>query len=59
MQIQELIEAAYKEATEEDNSLREHALIIFRPQQLVKYTKLIVQLTCEQAAKLEGKNLDD
>jgi hypothetical protein len=59
MQIQELINATYKESTETSNSLRENAVVIFSPQQLMKYTELIIQHTCEQAAKLEGKNLYD
>jgi hypothetical protein len=59
MQIQELINAAYMEATGNPNPPRESALIVFNYRQLMSYTELIIQHTCEQAAKLEGKNLND
>ena len=59
MQIQELIQAAYMEATDTSESLRENAIVIFSPQQLMKYTELIIQATCDEAMKLEGTKLDD
>jgi predicted hydrocarbon binding protein len=59
MQIQELINAAHKEATKNTEPLRETALVVFSYRNLIRYTELIIQHTCEQAAKLEGKNLYD
>ena len=59
MQIQELINSAYKKATGSSEPLRESALTFFNTQELKRYTELIIQHTCEQAVKLEGKNLND
>jgi hypothetical protein len=59
MQIQELIDAAHKEATKNTEPLKETALIVFSYRNLMRYTELIIQATCDEAAKLEGKKLDD
>jgi len=59
MQIQELINAAYKEATKNTEPLKETALVVFSHQNLIRYTELIIQATCDEAMKLEGTNLDD
>lgn len=59
MQIQELINAAYMEAAESSEPIRESALTLFNYRQLMRYTELIIQATCDEALKLEGTNLDD
>jgi len=59
MLIQELINAAYMEAAESSQPIRESALIVFNYRQLLLYTELIIQVTCDEAMKLEGTNLDD
>jgi hypothetical protein len=59
MQIQELIDAAHKEATKNTEPLRETALVVFSYRNLIRYTELIIQATCDEAMKLEGTKLDD
>jgi len=59
MQIQELMNAAFMQATANPNPPRDTALIIFTSQQLVEYTKIIIGTACETAIKLEGTQLDD
>jgi len=60
MQIQELLNAAYNESTGSSATVvRESALIVFNYQQLMRYTELIIQATCDEAMKLEGTKLDD
>ena len=59
MQLQELLNAAYTESTGSSATVRDSALIVFNYQQLMRYTELIIQATCDEAMKLEGKKLDD
>lgn len=59
MQIQELVNAAFMQATGNPNPPRETALIIFNAEQLKSYTEIIIKTAVEQTVKSEGKLLDD
>lgn len=51
--------AAFMQATANPNPPRNTALIIFTSEELVEYTKIIIETACDAAIKLEGANLDD
>jgi hypothetical protein len=59
MQIQELMNAAFMQATANPTPPRDTALIIFTSQQLLEYTKIIIDMACWTAVKIEGTKLDD
>jgi hypothetical protein len=59
MQIQELMNAAFMKATANPTPPRDTALIIFTSQQLLEYTKIIIDMACWIAVKIEGTQLDD
>ena len=51
--------AAFMEATANPTPPRDTALIIFTSQQLLEYTKIIIDMACWTAVKIEGTQLDD
>jgi hypothetical protein len=59
MQIQELMKAAFMQATANPYPPRRTALIIFNAEQLISYTEIIIKAAVEETVKSEGKLLDD
>ena len=47
------------QATANPDPPRDTALIIFTSQQLLEYTKIIIDMACWTAVKIEGTKLDD
>ncbi len=51
--------AAFMQATANPTPPRDTALVIFTSQQLLEYTKIIIDMACWTAVKIESTKLDD